>query len=581
MPDAPNINRLWADLLVEALIRHGITQFCLAPGSRSTPLTTAIAAHLQARAVMHFDERGSAFFALGYGRATRTPAVWVTTSGTAVANGLPAVIEAAAEGVPLLMLTADRPPELRDTGANQAIDQVKLFGGYVRWQFDLPCPSPSIDPAFVLTTLDQAVYRTVQAPAGPVHLNFMLREPLAPTPTQALPPDYTASLASWYASDQPYTVYVPSTPAPDPQSCAIVAAQLNAAERGLLVVGRLDTVEEAEAVRVFAKALDWPVLPDVTSQLRVGASAPQVVAYYDQVLACEGFAEKHKPDVVLHIGGKSVSKRLMLYLQAARPSVYITVKNTPFRQDPMHHVTAHVQADPVAFCAAVRPLLRTHPNAAWNTAWLGADRRVAKVLKQHLGGGTLTEPDVARLVAGHLPDGHGLYLASSMPVRDVDAFAEPVGSRPRVAANRGASGIDGTIASAAGFATGLGQPVTLLIGDLALLHDLNSLALLRQVPVVVVAVNNDGGGIFSFLPIAQFEDVFEPYFGTPHGLTFEAAAQLFGLPYIQPETPADFLTAYQEACAVGTSVLIEVRTNREENRAFHESLRDYVLRSTF
>jgi len=185
--DAPNVQYLWAKLIVEELLRSGAGHFFLAPGSRSTPLALAVARNRRARYHVHFDERGTAFAALGYGRATGKPAVWITTSGTAVANGLPAVVEAATDGVPLILLTADRPPELRETGANQTIDQAKIFGDYVRWQLDLPVPDPAIDPAFVLTTVDQAVYRSLRAPAGPVHLNCMFREPLVPSAELALP----------------------------------------------------------------------------------------------------------------------------------------------------------------------------------------------------------------------------------------------------------------------------------------------------------------------------------------------------------------------------------------------------------
>ena len=209
--DTAYSNRLWANLIVEELVRSGVGLFVMAPGSRSTPLTTAVAAHPEARHRIHFDERGTAFFALGYARATGRPAAWITTSGTAVANGFPAVVEASVDEVPLLLLTADRPPELRATGANQTIDQVKIFGGYVRWQFDLPAPSPDVRPEVVLTTVDQAVYRTRRASAGPVHLNCMFREPFLPDKEQTYRRD-VADLGAWTQNAQPYTRYAASEP---------------------------------------------------------------------------------------------------------------------------------------------------------------------------------------------------------------------------------------------------------------------------------------------------------------------------------------------------------------------------------
>ncbi|ARA92980.1 2-succinyl-5-enolpyruvyl-6-hydroxy-3-cyclohexene-1-carboxylate synthase [Rhodothermaceae bacterium RA] len=572
--DAPNSNRFWADLLVEELIRCGVDFFSLAPGSRSTPLTTAVAAHPQARHHIHFDERGSAFLALGHARATRRPAAWITTSGTALANGFPAVIEAAIEGVPLLLLTADRPPELRDTGANQTIDQVKLFGAYVRWFVDLPAPDPQMDPAMVLTTVDQAVYRALRSPAGPVHLNCMFREPLAPDADGFDPERYRERLGGWWARRRPYTDY---RPARSVVEAAPVAALLEDAGRGLVVAGKLDDPAEGQAAARVARHLGWPLVADIGSGVRLGPdpTGGLRIDYADQVLACAGFVERHRPDAVVHLGRRATSKRLLQALERTAPPLYLTVAPTPERLDPTHQVTHRLEAPVAALAAALAAGTPRQPDAAWLRAWQHASAQAEAAIEAVLEeDGTLSEPLVARLVTRHLPPEHGLFLASSMPVRDADMYAVGGAAAVPVAANRGASGIDGTVASAAGFAAGLARPVTLLIGDLALLHDLNSLALLRRlpVPVVVVAINNDGGGIFHFLPIAKHAGVFEPYFGTPHGLTFEAAAALFGLAYARPETPAAFEAAYREAVHRPAATLIEVRTDRTANAALHRRL---------
>jgi 2-succinyl-5-enolpyruvyl-6-hydroxy-3-cyclohexene-1-carboxylate synthase len=646
LTSAPNINRFWADLLVEELVRCGVGLFVLAPGSRSAPLASAVAAHPEARYVMHFDERGGAFAALGWARATGRPAAWVTTSGTAVANGLPTVVEASMDGVPLLCLTADRPPELRQTGANQTIDQPGIFGEYVRWRFDLPAPSPEIDPAFVLTTADQAVHRALH-PAGPVHLNTMFREPLAPVPDGRVLPDLPPR---WRGGDDPFTRYErPHMVATS--EVAEIADRLASIERGLVVAGRLRTRAEGEATLRLADALGWPLLPDVGSQIRLGPDHDAVCPYVDLALGSEAFRTAHRPEAVVHLGGRMTSKRLALHIAAASPALYVVVRDDPRRFDPDHAVTHRVEADVAAWCDVVATSVPRRSAGSWRQAWRAASQAVERMLDgalredefsadtnlqsagvhltaphggagaQRLGGYTapertgasakdplrlpaapeatsprggvtpshqegvaavprgkedaaITEPGVARAVSRRIPEGHGLVLAASMPVRDVDTFAVAGGAPVLVATNRGASGIDGTVATAAGFARGLGRPVTLLIGDLALLHDLNSLALLRdpaQPPVTVVVINNDGGGIFHFLPIARHE-AFEPLFGTPHGMGFEGAARQFGLDYARPAEAAAFESAYADAAASGRSSLIEVVTDRVANHALHAEL---------
>ena len=573
-PETARANCLWASLLVEELVRDGVDFFCGAPGSRSTPLVAALAANPKARTLVHFDERGTAFAALGYARATGRPAAWITTSGTAVANGLPAVVEAATDGVPMLLLTADRPPELRQTGANQTIDQPDIFGGYSRWRFDLPAPDLEIDPAMVLTTVDQAVYRARRSPKGPVHLNLMFREPLIPDPEDE--GETIAGPDSWLASDEPYTGYAPPKLVVDEGEVGRVWESLRPVGRGLVVAGRLESREQGDAVARLAGALGWPLLPDISSQARLGGGSGNSVPYYDALLADDEFRREHAPEAVVHFGGRALSKRLEQFLGRSRPETYVVVRENPFRLDPGHQVTRSVETDIIGFCDALAGVASGHTAGGyspWLTSWRKASGRVDEYL-EHASESTkeLREPFVARLVSRNIPGGHGLVVASSMPIRDVDTFASPDGPAVHVAANRGASGIDGTVATAAGFARGFKGSVTLLIGDLALLHDLNSLAMLRDLPVTVVVINNDGGGIFSFLPVAGHTEFFEPYFGTPQGVGFGPAAAMFGLDHEQPGTAPDFLDAYRAACSRDTSTIIEVQTDREENVALHREL---------
>jgi 2-succinyl-5-enolpyruvyl-6-hydroxy-3-cyclohexene-1-carboxylate synthase len=572
-------NRLWADLIVEELVRSGVGFFCVAPGSRSTPLVAALAANPKAKSLVHFDERGTAFAALGYARATGLPAAWITTSGTAVANGLPAVVEAATDNVPMILLTADRPPELRETGANQTVVQPNIFGGYPRWSFDLPAPDLSQDPAVVLTTVDQAVYRARRAPSGPVHLNLMFREPFLPDPEEDPGQDPVAP-DRWRESVESYTRYAATEPSVNDEEVKRVWREIRGVERGLVVAGRLRSRKQGEAVVRLADALGWPLLPDVGSQVRLGAPPGKLVAFYDALLAGEPFRATHGPGAVLHFGGRALSKRLEQFLAASRPDPYVVVRENPFRLDPGHKVTHSVEAGVVRFCAALAAAAGDGSiggDVSWTEGWRGASERVDLALDRAFAGtDELNEPLVARLVSRNIPEGHGLCVASSMPIRDLDTFAAAGGAPVPVAANRGASGIDGTVATAAGFARGLGRPVTLLIGDLALLHDLNSLAMLRNLPVVVVVLNNDGGAIFSFLPVSNQKTFFEPYFGTPQGVGFEPAAKMFGLTYELPRTAEEFVHAYRAACTSSAPALIEVKTDREENVALHRRLLERI-----
>lgn len=572
---APDLNSLWATLLVEELIRSGTNYFCLASGSRCTPLTIAVAENVKAKSVIHYDERGSTFHALGYARATTQPAVVVTTSGTAVANTWPAVVEAAMERIPLILLTADRPPELRDCVANQTIDQVKIFGNYARWFVDMPCPSLEVPPEVALTTVDQAVYRSRGPSGGPVHINCMFREPLAPEPQGEDFSNYLSPVKSWLTSGRPYTEYTEPERASGPEIVQRLVKLLEQTGRGLVIVGGITSQAQPTAVSDLIQKLGWPVCADVTSGLRLGDASGMVIGHCDVLMSHEGFAREHRPELILHVGGRVVSKQVAAFVRKSNPSDYVLITNHGERQDPGHEVKFRIEADLDVLCLALAEELCAREESAWLVSWRDSMHGVHKVLQKfadHDDG--LNEPILAYLVSRSVPPDHGLFLASSMPVRDMDLFGYANGPAVHVGANRGASGVDGTIATAAGFAAGLKRPVTLLIGDLAFLHDLNSLNYLRNsdYPIIGVVINNNGGGIFSFLPVTRFEQFFEKYFGTPHDLTFEHAAGMYGLAYYHPKTKREFLSCYQKALESGSSAILEVTTDRKENHAVHIQL---------
>ena len=576
---SPNLNYAWGSLLMEELIRNGVDYFCISPGSRSAPLTASVASNPKAISFIHYDERGAAFHALGYVSATKRPCVLISTSGTAAANYFPAIIEASKKKLPLIVLTADRPPELRQTGADQTIDQVKIFGDYVRWQFDLPCPTKEIKPQVVLTTIDQAVYRTKGVPAGPVHINCMFREPLAPVKAQENYSQYLNDLRAWQESGQPYTIYS----SPKQSISTSQKQQINQAIRqirnGVIVVGKLSNSLEQKAVLKLAEYLQWPIFPDITSGLRIGCDHQNVVSYFDQLLISEKFCMSLKIDGVLHLGGRISSKRWYQFIEQVTPAQYIMVNNHPLRNDPLHCVSLRIESDVVSFCDAMMGEKEVIQNLKHVQKLKSASDKIHALFDRLISQSkNLSEPSVTRLVTEHIPKDHGLFLANSMPIRDVDMYGHPLNAPVMIGANRGASGIDGTIATAAGFAVGLNKPVTLLIGDLAFLHDLNSLIMARALatPFVMIVLNNNGGGIFSFLPIAKATDVFEQYFGTPHNLTFESAAQLFKLNYAAPRTNADFIQEYERALKSKTATVIEIMSDRQQNSKIHQDIEKEV-----
>ena len=570
-----NINSVWGSLLVEELIRCGADYFCISPGSRSAPLAMAVANNARANTFVHFDERGAAYRALGYARATGKSAVLICTSGTAVANYLPAVVEASSDMLPLILLTADRPPELHNVGANQTIEQANLFGDFVRWSFNLPCPDRAIPPEMPLTTIDYAVQQATRVPAGPVHVNCMFREPLAPVDTGEDFRSYLSSITGWLDSSEPYTKYEQAERVVDTPALDRISKILDRAKAGIVILGHLPRASDRNAALALAERMQWPVFADITSGARLGAARTEVIPFFNLALTSDHVKQTLRPDTIFHIGGRVVSKRLMQWIEESSLKSYIHVVDHPTRIDPIHCVTHRVETDIESFCRTLSGRIGETARSDYMSLWLRTSGVIDHVLQQLLAEtGELVEAGVARLLSTEISPDTALFLASSMPIRDMDIFAAADGPRVPVAANRGASGIDGTVASAAGYAVGIGQPVTLLIGDLALLHDLNSLAMLHnsETRVIVVVINNNGGGIFDHLPISEFGESYEKFFVNPHGFRFEFVAKQFGLDYTHAQTIAELRSQYRQAIIQERSAVIEVAVDRAENMRFHKRL---------
>lgn len=574
-----NINIAWAELIVEELIRCGVDHFCISPGSRSTPLVVAVARNRRARSIICYDERGAGYHALGYGRAANRPAAVITTSGTAVANLYPAVTEASVGHVPMVLLTADRPPELTDTGANQTMNQQQFFGSHVRWHFDLPCPDENVGPEVVLTTVDQAVARSLGSNCGPVHINCRYREPLVGG-DKSFDDDYTSNIRLWMTGDEPFTTYSQPNLQVKSDTLQKVAGIVNATNRGILVVGKLISTEQRGAVLTLAGMLNWPVYADVTSGLRLGDCGTHIIRYFDQELLSAAFNDQVAPDVVLHIGGRITSKRVPQFFDANRPGDYIVIKETPQRFDPIGAVTMHIQSDIFAACNALVENVTQHQPNDYLRFFRERAGWVDDVIVRNINDDrALNEPFVARELSNIVGDNTCLFISSSMPIRDVDLYGVSGKTTVTVGANRGISGIDGVIASASGFGAGAKSPTTLLIGDIAFIHDINSLSILRKVdyPVIIVLVNNRGGGIFHFLPISDERDVFEEYFATPHEFSFGGACETFGIDYFKAETKKGFTDLYLTAVSGRKSAVIEVSTDRKSNLKLRRSIKNEII----
>lgn len=577
--EANDLNAFWAGLLVEELTRNGVTRFVIAPGSRSTPLAVAAFRSPKASVMVHFDERGAAFFALGCALAGN-PAAVICTSGTAVANCAPAVAEAFNSALPLVVLSADRPPELQECGANQTMEQAGLFERHVRDHLNLPCPDAAIPPQVLLARVDAVLASGLVGTPGPVHINCMFREPLAPNPDgmswqEACP----ETLADWKEGTAPFTRWEKPCRSLSLAQCGELESLLAGSAKGLLMIGRLNDPLETAAAMELATMLGWPVVADITSGCRNDGRIPNLIGHYDLLLRSGKFRELCAADCVLHVGDVFVSKYLQEHLRGLN-AAYVQISPRSDNRDPLHRVTRRYTLDLATLPGQLRNMIRPRPRNTWLDSLLAVDKEAGKRLHAALRTDSrLTELAVAEAVESFLSPEMALFIGNSMPVRDLDVLLRNCPS-PVIRANRGVSGIDGNLATAAGMKWNLPGGVAVLIGDMAALHDLNSLALLSKVdgPMVVMVVNNQGGGIFSFLPIARHGDVLDPCFTNPHSWQFDHAAAMFGLDYVRVDTWGALEEALQSASDGRSSRLIEIAVDREYNVRSHQRIYNEIAR---
>ncbi|KAJ4961763.1 hypothetical protein NE237_021673 [Protea cynaroides] len=608
LQDCANINAVWASLIIEECTRLGLTYFCIAPGSRSSPLAVAASSHPLTTCISCFDERALAFHAVGYARGSYKPAVVITSSGTAVSNLLPAVVEASQDFLPLLLLTADRPPELQDAGANQAINQVNHFGSFVKFFFSLPPPTDQISARMVLTTVDSAVNLATHAPPGPVHINCPFREPLEDSPRE-WESNCLKGLEFWMLRAEPFTKYISVKQF---HTCNGLSGEvvevlevIKHASRGLLLLGAIHTEDELWAALLLAKHLSWPVAADILSGLRLRkalTSFPEVEENFlyidnlDHVLLSDLVRAWIQPDTIIQIGSRITSKRVAQMLEECSMCSYILVDKHPYRHDPSHIVTYRIQSSVTEFADTLIRAQFPRKPSKWGLFLQIIDKMVAEeVMFQIFSESSLTEPYVARITTEALAQNAALFVGNSMVIRDCNMYGQgwiksAAGTAPRisscdtpyegiqVAGNRGASGIDGLLSTAIGFAVGCNKQVICLIGDVSFLHDTNGLAILnqrtRRKPLTIIVTNNHGGAIFSLLPIANGTQpsLLNQFFYTSHSISIGKLCQAHSVKHLQVRTRMELEHALLLSGHAHADYVIEVESCIEDNATFHSIL---------
>jgi 2-succinyl-5-enolpyruvyl-6-hydroxy-3-cyclohexene-1-carboxylate synthase len=588
---SPNPNSRAAAVMMDEFARSGVAHACISPGSRSTALVTGILRAPAVRPWVILDERSAGFFALGIARETRRPVILVCTSGTAAANYMPAVVEASLSKIPLIVITADRPPEARDCRSAQTIDQVRMFGSHARWSVDLAPPAAGLDlDSYYRTIACRAFATAAEMPAGPVHLNLPMREPLIDVSEErerlARIGESESEGESEFAADEsrpPYTRVYPARPSLPPDSIGALAAMIRGCDRGLIVSGpAAPSPDAACSIARLAERLNWPILADPLSGLRVGRhDRSRIVDAYDVLLRDPAFCEANQPDAVIQFGDPPVSKSLGQFLASRPRRCHLMVAEPGTWPDPLQIASDVAQVGTVELCDALFESLDDPPKMSpWLDSWLAASARSRAALDEMLADETtMFEGKVVAELMRLAPDGCAVHTGNSMLVRDFDTFVGQSDRDTALFCNRGANGIDGVLATALGAAAARKAPTVLVLGDLSLLHDIGALQIAARysVHLLVIVINNDGGGIFSFLPQASLGDNFETFFATPHGLDFERASALGGARYARAGSWSEFNTAVGYALDHPGLHLLEIRGDRAANLAMHRRLIEMTL----
>ncbi len=600
---APNRNLLWASIVVDELARSGLKAVCIAPGSRSTPLTLAFAQHPDITVYPHLDERSASFFALGIALKTDQPVALVCTSGTATANFFPAIIEAHESQVPLIILTGDRPPELRDSGANQTIDQVKLYGNYALWSVDMALPEADPDPLLIryLRTTAARAYATANGlRKGVVHLNMPFRKPLEPTLVAGDKTDFPPPRED----QKPYTSISQGVVHFSLSQMMTLTDIVKRYERGIIVCGpQAGETNFVESVIKLANATGYPVLADSLSGVRfdrrtaervdrqfehaqflpenkrVRLSKPTIIGSYETFL---NMTRVEPPDVIIRLGQVPTSKWLGEFLESTTPQHYVQISQNGVWADDLHLTTDFVQAGLLGLADGIDTMTSQRDDNEWLDQWRTLESATWEATEQSINSGDDFDAAFIYDLIEALPENAHLFVGNSLPIRHVDQFGKPSAKNIHVFGNRGASGIDGNISTALGIASQTGEPLVLLVGDITFYHDMNGLFAIRNLNlnnVTIVLMNNNGGGIFNRLPISGYDPAFTDLFIMPHNLQFEHAAKLYGMDWVSVTDRPTFRHTLSGALTSGVPQIVEVRTNIQQDEQRRKEVIQAVKRA--
>lgn len=575
-----NINRIWSSLIIDEFIKNGITQFYLSPGMRNAPLIAAMI-HLQKfhkdlEIILCMDERGASYRALGYTKATGRPAVLVCTSGTAMANYMPAVVESKKSNLPLIVLSADRPAELTFCDDNQTIDQTKFFGDYIQGEMSLGAPTVEISPLAMTSSLSNLIHKSLYPQKGPVHFNCAFREPLEDT-SVPVPANYLKLAEIQIARTGASTRYVNLETRPDNTAIAEIAEVLKKSKTGLLVIGSLAPHESTALVEEFVKLLNWPTYFDVSSSMKYAFNlTDEALPTFDHP---EVQAEliKNPPETVFHIGGRLTSKHYYSFLKKVPQINLITLNLNMEKEDPSHHtkirLNAHINSTLESIMGYFDGIKL--PKKSLPLTFEAFAKSKIKLIDD----GPLSYPTLSKTIIDNISDYSMLYIGNSTVVRTFDAYFSFTNKKNIVVAtNRGVSGIEGFIASSCGFIDGSKKEVCLVIGDVSFIHDLNSLYFLKdiKIPLKIIIVNNDGGGIFTLLPINCEKTVLD-YISSPHGQNFKKTAESFGIDYVQVSKIDELADEFIKMQKKTHHTILEVTFDHDTNKSVYDQLRTIKL----
>ena len=574
-----NINRVWSSLIINEFINNHITHYYLSPGMRNAPLIAALVFYQKTnnniKIFTCIDERGASYRALGYSKATGKACVLLCTSGTALANYFPAVIEASKSNIPLIVLSADRPKEQILSGDNQTINQQNIFGEYVKFNLDLGVPTLEITPRDLATSVSHLIAKAMAQESGPVHFNCPFREPLENT-IHPIPENYKIDALNVINKSSPATHYLRSISNLQRADLENLAAKFSKARSGILVIGSLPPSTDLTPVKNFINTLKWPVYLDVSSSLKYEYSLEDnAIPTFDHPEVLSELIS-HPPEIIFHIGGRLTSKHYYSYLQSLSSTELITLNPSSDKEDPAHFTKTRINSDIIPVLSGLENCLTaTCPSNKLSLKFKNFIEQKRKIIED----GPLSYPAISKAIIETLKDDSVLYIANSTIVRSFDSYSDINSKRKfAIATNRGVSGIEGFIASACGFIDGVSKEVYLIIGDVSFMHDLNSLFFLKQLPInlKIILINNYGGGIFTLLPINKEQEVLS-YITSPHSENFENIAKNFDIKYMAIKDVQKMQPALSELVATPTHTILEIFVDHQLNKLVYDQLRTVKL----